>query len=436
VLINKRTMLLMLGVVASLIVYSLDILTAERCALLALLVCVYIGWIVVKEDGARLSYTTVILMYTMATEFGLVIPNLLIGESTTSNYMYYTLAFLGSSYLNDAIMLGIIAVLSMRLGVQFARSRKKLPVYKPQKGYTIYENVGISNKLYFAGVVLIAIVIAYFAYYLATGGMQLFSTYEQYRQSAAYQGKFYSYVLIVFYVGTLYLASAGTVRKHLAGWILWFIPVVIFALNGNKGEFLYSFLAVLGMKGIEGNKISRRLVLTVVVLVFLVIPLITSLRSIGIVGNLSSASFSVFDAATEMGMQIRMTVYVLEDMANGTTSALLGRSYLQPIFNIITPFISHTQATAVIREAYGGYGFNQVIESYVNFGVTGVLAFFGIMGYWLGRVESRINDRLSLAYIGTITSILINATRNYFAFVPGQILLITIVYFFIKKMKV
>ena len=41
---------------------------------------------------------------------------------------------------------------------------------------------------------------------------------------------------------------------------------------------------------------------------------------------------------------------------------------------------------------------------------------------------------MKLAYIGTITCILINATRNYFAFVPGQIVIVSIIYL-VENMK-
>lgn len=85
---------------------------------------------------------------------------------------------------------------------------------------------------------------------------------------------------------------------------------------------------------------------------------------------------------------------------------------------------------------FGGMGFNQVIESYLNFGIPGIVLFFGLMGYGIGYAENRIRTRVGMAYLGTITCVLINATRNYFAFVPGHLLIVTAVFIFVKYAKV
>ena len=133
-------------------------------------------------------------------------------------------------------------------------------------------------------------------------------------------------------------------------------------------------------------------------------------------------------------MQIRTSVYVLDDLQNGVYTFLYGKSYYQPIINMITPFLDHTTATDHIRLMYKGYGFNQVIEGYLNFGILGVIGYFGIVGYLLAKWENIIVNKMRLAYIGTITCILINATRNYFAFVPGQIVIVSIIYL-VENMK-
>src|SRR5699024_7804572 len=147
--------------------------------------------------------------------------------------------------------------------------------------------------------------------------------------------------------------------------------VLIFALNGNKGEFMYALLAILGLKGVQGQKITLKILALAGIVLFLIIPSITSLRNIGIIGNLSSIHIDFVDAFAEMGMQIRTSVYVLDDLQNGVYTFLYRKSYYQPIINMITPFLDHTTATDHIRLMYKGYGFNQVIEGYLNFGILG-----------------------------------------------------------------
>ena len=422
-----------LDLVGAIILTSLNIISPLGAAVYAFITSVLLIWSVIKGDKGRITYTSALLFYTMAIQFGFALPYLFFGRETFHSYTDYTLRFMQSPYLSKAIMLGVIAVASMREGVLFSR-RNSIFLEDITREYGTDEKT--SNRLYVASIVLLLAVLVFFAYNILTGGMRLVSTYEVFRQSSAYNSSIYSYILILFYVGTIYLASAGTVKTHKLGWGIWLLLVLLFALNGNKGEFMYAMLAVVGMKGIEGQKITGKMLLMFALVLFLIIPGITSLRNIGIIGNLRNAQLDVFDAFGEMGMQIRTSVYVLQDIGDGKYGYLWGRSYWQPIFNIITPFLSHTQATAVIREMYPGHGFSQIIESYLNFHIIGVFAFFFIIGLLFGREEIRVRNKNQLAYFGTIVCIFINATRNYFAFVPGQIIIVSLLYLVITKTKV
>ena len=331
--------------------------------------------------------------------------------------------------LGKAILLGNIAVLTFEFMKCLANKRYPY-IYREEKQQ--YNNDG--KKSYMVGVLLLLVVVGYFLYHILFSNLSLISTYEKFMNSSAYNSWLYSYILILFYVGSIYLAAAGKLKDHKFGWFLWGILVLIFALNGNKGEFMYALLAILGLKGVQGQKITFKILALAGIVLFLIIPSITSLRSIGIIENLSSIHIDFADAFAEMGMQIRTSVYVLDDLQNGVYTFLYGKSYYQPIINMVTPFLDHITATNHIRLMYRGYGFNQVIEGYLNFGILGVMGYFGIVGYLLAKWENTITNKMRLAYIGTITCILINATRNYFAFVPGQIVIVSIIYL-VENMK-
>lgn len=429
--VSLNTALIFLNLIVGCIAYLTGIFSARLSAIYALITVGLIAFITLKRDSHRLTYSSALLLYTLATQFGLVIPCLLIGRGVVDNYSDYTLRFLDNLYLAPAIILGVIAVTSYVLGVQFSKENDFGAGFVKPSVRIIDGNV--ERRMYLIGIFSLSTVLLFFAYHIFSGGTKLFSTYEMYRGSSACTSSIYSYILILFYVGTIYLASAGEILLHKIGWFLWLLLVIIFALNGNKGEFLYATLAVLGMKGTEGKKINGKLIVAILLLVFLVIPSITALRGIGVADNLSQISFNPFDAFTEMGMQIRTSIYGLEDVAMGKYDYLYGRSYWQPIFNILTPFFSHSQATAVMKDVYWGYGFSQVIESYINFDILGTMVYFFFVGFFLGRFENKPMSKCQLAYLGTITCILINATRNYFAFVPGQILMVSVIYFVCKR---
>ena len=433
--VTIHVFLLLIDLVISIAIYFLGSPSLKAICTFAIVSLIIVWYSVLHTDGAKITYSSSLLLYTCATQFGLIIPYAFIGAGVIANYKEWTTSFVHSNCISLAVLLGVIGVTSYELGVQFSRI-KYAGIKNNTVGSSEYNdqlNWGI--RFYYAGTLLLSFVLLFFLFHIQTGGMRLFSTYELFRQSKVYTSSIYSYILIIYYVGTIYLASAGKIVDHKIGWFIWLIIAVIFAANGNKGEFMYALLAVVGMKGTEGNKINRRTVLLVAGIIFILIPSITSLRSIGIAGNLSQFKFDPIEAFTEMGMQLRTSVFMLDDLNSGEVHLLYGRSYIQPIINILTPFMKHTQATAEIRKMYAGVGFNQVIESFLNFKMIGVMGFFGIVGYVIGKYEAKASSKEKLAYLGTVVCILINATRNYFAFVPGQILIVTLIFFVIKRLS-
>lgn len=377
--------------------------------------------------NGRLTLSSVLLLYTILTEFGLFIPYALFGENVLSLYKDFTLLFLTSACLGSALLLGNIAVISYDISrLLYIKSHHINTQLSINTTYRLNaDSIGVISTL------LIAFVLFYFLINVLMGNMKLFGTYDDYIEFS-HSSSFYPYVLVTFYAGVLYLSVSGTVKERLIGWTLWFLVVIIFAFNGNKGEFLYSLLAVIGLKGVLGQKLSWKMILGGLLILIVVIPSITLLRHEGIANSLGSITGSFMGAFVEMGMQIRTTVYTLEYLNDGTFDFLYGQSYYQPIINILTPFMDHTVATAHVTEMFPGYGYNQVAESYLNFGLIGVIAFYFLVGYFLCKYENKLKDLLQLAFLGTITCVLINASRNYFAFVPGQIVIMSIFYFYFK----
>ena len=406
----------------------IDLQTAVWIAIATIAITIYSIFTIYDH---RLSFSSVLQLYTIATQFGLVIPYVLFGRESIE-YSDYTLRFMNSEYLVTALLMGNLAVIVYefvrRMTLRNQRVKHSLPIIAEDDERT-------NNKMYVAAMAMILIVIGFFAFHIVTGGMRLFGSYEEFRSGSVATSSIYSYILILFYVGTLYLAASGPIGKRKTGWVLWGVMVVIFAMNGNKGEFLYALLAVLGLKGIQGQKITWRMLLLIGALLFAVIPSITFLRSIGIAGNLSNGKVDFFASFAEMGMQIRTSVHALEELDSGRISYLWGMSYIQPIINMLIP-TSKKVATMELRNIFYGYGFNQVIESYLNFDYIGVAMFFGCVSCMLVRAETKQRSNLSLAWIGTITCVLINASRNYFAFVPGQIVIVTIIYWVINMVKI
>ena len=375
----------------------------------------------------QFSLSSALITYTIFTQFGLIIPYYFWGDVVVSEYASWTLEFLSSSFLAKSVKMGA-------LGISVFETVRLFVAHKLNFKLNTIDSTTVTNfrVLHNMARVMLLAVFLFFAYHILTGGMRLFGTYEMYMASSAYNSSIYSYILIIFYIATIYLTSSGSFKNNKFSWVVWFVIVVIFAMNGNKGEFMYVLLASFGVYGLQGHKISWKLIAGGVGVVFFVIPSITSLRMLGISQNISSVAFNPFAAFAEMGMQLRTTVYTLESLHNGTVDFLYGQSYWQPLLNLI-PFAPHGFATGLLKTMFPGYGFNQIVESYLNFGIIGIALFYGIVSYLLSKNERRLNNELTLSLLGASTTVLINATRNYFAFVPGQLLIVLILHWINKR---
>ncbi len=387
-------------------------------------------WNIATLYDGRLSLSSSLIIYTIATQYGLVLPVVLFGEGVLYEYEYWAVEFIHSPYIIKAVWLANLGISSFEL----ARSLCAVLYEFVDKdaGYECDKN--LTNSMQKTAMILLLVVVAYFFVFLATGGLKLFGTYSEYMNSPATSNGIYAYILILFYVGTMYLfALPEKYLNYRREWLLWLFIVLIFAANGNRGEFLYALLACIGLRGVLGAKLSKQQILIIFFLLFFILPGIKHLRHAGIMNNLSSIVFNPFSAFVEMGIQLRCTVYVLEEMATNTFHYLYGASYYQPIINFLTPFSTHTTATAEFRGYFGGIGFNQVIESYLNFKEFGVFLYYFFIGFLISYKERRVTNRLQLILWGCITTILINATRNYFAFVIGQTIIVYFIYINVKR---
>ena len=88
---SLNTALIILNLFVGCIVYFTGIFSAKSSAVYALITIGLIAFIILKRDSHRLTYSSALLLYTVATQFGLVIPYLLIGREVAGNYTYYTL---------------------------------------------------------------------------------------------------------------------------------------------------------------------------------------------------------------------------------------------------------------------------------------------------------------------------------------------------------
>ena len=402
---------------------SVDSFYATLLAILSCALCCLTY--LLNRTKSIFCFSGVILLYTMMTQFGLVIPFAFFGKDILSQYSDYTLRFLESSSLSVAILMGSIAILTYTIVSQLVTIL--MPSRECEKQYGNKPD-GQCGVLVYIGYALILLTLFFLLYYLATGAFRIGGLYSDYRKNVVNESNLYAYVLMLYSMGLIFIVACGTKQQIKHGLLLYCLPGLIFLLTGNKGEVMYSALAAIAVIIYRGYRPDIRLVIIVAATLLFVIPVVTSTRNLDPGLITEGINIGLFDSFSEMGMQIRVSVYVIEQFSLGLRDFLYGYSYYSPIVNIIgnfLPFVYNSPPEDYnFSSEFAGMGFSQVAESYCNFGLVGIVLFFSIVSVCVSVRERQKLDGYQLAFLGCATSILINATRNRFAFVIGQLVMI------------
>lgn len=383
------------------------------------------------KAGNKFGMSAALFAYLIFTQFGMSTIYYLFGPNSLSSFSRTTLNFLNSGMYNKAIILGLIASISYvygsRLGSRFKIKKTKI---------TLPENE-IENKLvYYTGLLFLILTLLYLLFFILSGRVRLGMSYHSYLNSGIVNS-LYSWILFMYSIGICFVVSVSQSSKLRLGWMLFSLSALIFFSTGNRGEVLYATLAAMGIMYYKSEKLKFKYIFFALGLIFLVIPFIRNTRNLETINSLDFLTVNTFDAIAEMGHQLRLSVLILEEFSFGAREYLFGFSYYNPVINLIDNFVPWSirlvpPSDFNFESSFSGLGFSQVAESYANFGILGVISYHFFIAFMLRKAEARNLSGITLAYWGAILAILINATRNRFAFVVGQLFVLTVVYAVLK----
>lgn len=432
-----RYLLLMIGIFVGIEVIGDTTISPNMAAIIAFIVCLICSFcFFIHKKLSFIGMTGVIFLYTLITQFGFVWVYFFLGSDYLSDYSSYTLRFLESPQLTNAILIGIMAIIVYTISAT-SNSKFKISLSNSKKKKTFSQTKNHST-LVCVGYIFLIIVFLFYCYYITIGAFKIGRSYMEFRNNVIATSDIYAYILMLYSMGIIFIVATGTEKQIKIGIALYSLSAIILLLTGNKGEVFYSVLACIGVAKYRKFKINKKVMLLVSCIIFVIIPFITANRESGIMESFNNLSLNFTDAFTEMGMQIRVSVYTLDEFANGTRSLMYGYSYYAPVINIVSKIIPFLGLRLTVPRDYNfltnyaGMGFSQVAESYCNFGLFGVLIFFFVIGRTIARMEKKELNNYQLAFAGCLTSILINVTRNRFAFVIGQTLIIYLIISAIK----
>lgn len=389
--------------------------------------------------GNILGFGFVFIAYNILMHFGFGIIHFLISDTFAKElYASWTLAFLRSENYSLAIIISALAFEAFTIAWLLGLNKKQS---SPENGVQLnsYTEARENAACYTLGMVMLAGVLFYFVILLVTGKMSFNMSYTDYRDSVMKGNALYSWILVFYPTGLLYVIASADGKKRSFGIALFVATAAIFLVTGNKGEVFYAVLAALGILGHQKKKLNPKIVTLLCIVMFVIIPVVTSTRSIGVGKGFSLEFASLTDPFLEIGMQIRCLVYSIDGVEDGRYLFMYGYSYLRPIAAVLGYLLFPLRYLPGIpidltssKSDFSGYGFTQVAEGYLNFGIIGAVLVFAVLGWFLGKLEFKRMNTRKLCLIGSILVILINASRNTFIFVPGQIAVMLILYYAVK----
>lgn len=390
-----------------------------------------------EKSIPKLGMSMCILVYTICTQFGAGIVYYLVNKYYSADFLKHS-DFLESEFYGRSMMIAIIAIICYVIAINVTSYIKiKKDKIESKEKESDDNKLDIEKKLIlYSGYAFIFIILIFFVIMLVTGKISVSMSYNDYINTfSRILGRGYAILMLCYAIGICFVMAVGNKKQMLIGIILFGITALILFVTGNRGEVLYPILACIGVYSYRKFKINWKMIIVLCLILFMAIPYIRQYRDAkATIGedNKKSIIYNITEPFVEMGMQLRLSVYVMEELDNGTIDYLNGFSYgyaaIKPLGYIlpINDFIDIPEDYE-FEKRFPTMAFSQVAESYANFGVFGVILFYTIFGLIMGFIENRELSSMQLAFSACFTEIMINATRNYFSMVPTMILIVLII---------
>ncbi|MDX5476032.1 MAG: O-antigen polysaccharide polymerase Wzy family protein [Bacillaceae bacterium] len=389
-----------------------------------------------KKSGLLLAY----LSYLTLTHLGIGIVELFSNDpfkNFSLNLDWYNSLYKNKAQIIASLAVSTFCMISVLIHLtNFNKSTNNEAISLKRSGNILVYYFGILLNIYF---------IIYFIYITFTGRISLFGNYQNFVESLQ-ETPFYGESLFLFAIGTTFIFSSGNKNQILKALPFFLFPALLLLITGNRGEVFYPLASSVGVLITRGLKINTKLLLTIIVCFFLIIPLVKEMRGFDL-NQVSGTEISVGikDPFLEIGYTLRPLVFVVGWVENGEEIAL-GESYIFPFQRGIANFIPGIEKASYegkgynFRERLPTMGFSVVAEAYYNFHIFGIFIVMSIITILLGAVGDRANNFNRLIFISAFNAVLLNNIRNAFSFVPGQLVMlllifitIKIIYFVLKK---
>ncbi|WP_139491604.1 O-antigen polysaccharide polymerase Wzy [Brevibacillus dissolubilis] len=366
-------------------------------------------------------------LYLTLAHLGTVLSDL-IDPHALDSIQEHMLWWVRSDYRPYTVALSGIGIACFSLGANFTsflqKNKKRDLKTIDEKGHP---------GIFAMGITLLAIVSFYLVFSFGTGRLPLFGSYMDYWEALEKLPE-YVWILFFFAVGIDFMLATADRKQLKIGGIMFAISAGLLMLTGNRGEVMYPSAAGMAILLNRGFKINMKLVLIGLIAFFVIIPIISETRTTAKDDlDVSEISLSFTDPFVEIGYTLRPFVVTVGWIKEGENHGQ-GKTYTLPVKRLLGLAIPFYERPSIIDNKYilrdrtPTQGYSVLAEAYYNFGLAGVMIVPALIGAFLVTLGDHAPNNSTLAFVGGITAVLINNIRNGFSFVPGQILMVGILF--------
>jgi hypothetical protein len=268
---------------------------------------------------------------------------------------------------------------------------------------------------------------------LVGGGKLLFSSYVEYLSAVSPYSWLLGLIWLMIGWGIVLVVSGPSSRTRNWGFAALGVLATTAFATGLRGDLLFPLVAAGVARAKSGRPLPIKLTAVAVIVALLASSALQTLRLYGVRhAQEAEVEASVASGLQELGMSLRPVERAVAWRESGEPLRL-GSSYWAPFDRALVyavpgwerpPAARDTRLMNVlVQQRVGMIGFSPVAESYLNFGVAGVLAVMALLGFVLGRFDQLPATRLHQVTVGLILVPLLVNVRNSFAEVPAHLVL-------------
>jgi hypothetical protein len=338
-------------------------------------------FVTVSSPRGVLSFEALYLLLLALFHLGMVVPAAL--GVRPAPYP----AWLDSRYMSTSLGLFSIGTLSLTLGILLGPRVRPGHEAPPASEAHLF-GVGFAAAL--AGGTLLWIGVM-------KAGLFSLAYGEYYERALSEDVRFLGFGMMLFPIGLL-VAATGATRRQMV--LLAAVLVVVCGplfIVGFRGPFLVQAAALLAVWGCKNVRLARWLALGLGAGLLVFVPAIKLARNWDVALSRAVRDARPLDFLFETGGSLRALIVTAERVESRAEPLWMGRSYVMaaerlipnlstrwnaPVARKLTPAAWATlHADPWAFEHGGGIGFSGIAEPYLNFGRSGVVLFFLVLGY-------------------------------------------------------